>query len=78
MLLKIFSLKKLPFLTQNTTSYAKKWIITLVFKKNANFCRKLVKMAEKVIITLTPVKGTEHCLHSLAKSQFKQDLKPPV
>jgi hypothetical protein len=41
MILKIFSLKnfakKLAFFAQNKAKLCKKWIITLVFEKNANF-----------------------------------------
>jgi hypothetical protein len=41
MILKIFSPKKigksLAFLTQNTAEFCKKYVVTLVFKKNANF-----------------------------------------
>jgi hypothetical protein len=38
MILKIFSPKKLAFLTQNTAEFSKNWLIALVFKKNAHFC----------------------------------------
>jgi hypothetical protein len=37
MILKIFSPKKLAFLTQNKAKICKMLIITLVFEKNANF-----------------------------------------
>jgi hypothetical protein len=41
------SAKELAFLTQNTAEFCKKWIITSVFKKNADFfLRKLAKIAE--------------------------------
>jgi hypothetical protein len=40
--------KKLAFLTQNKAILCKKFIITLVFEKTPNFCRKLSKIAEKL------------------------------
>jgi hypothetical protein len=43
MILKIFLFIKLAFLTQKQ---CKNWIMTLVFKKNAIFCRKLAQIAE--------------------------------
>jgi hypothetical protein len=40
--------------TQNTAKMSKKWIITLIFKKNANFFAvKRQKSQKLVIITLT-------------------------
>jgi hypothetical protein len=45
-----FSAKKLAkvleFLTQNTAKLCKKFIITLGFKKNCNFCGEIGKIAE--------------------------------
>jgi hypothetical protein len=38
--------KKLAFSAQNKAILCKNWIITLVFEKNAIFCRKLAKIAE--------------------------------
>jgi hypothetical protein len=43
MISKIF----LAFLTQNKAKLCKLLIITLVFEKNAIFCRKLSKIAKK-------------------------------
>jgi fructoselysine-6-P-deglycase FrlB-like protein len=38
--------EKLAFLSQNKAKLSKILIITLVFEKNANFCRRLSKIAE--------------------------------
>jgi hypothetical protein len=47
--------KKLAFLTQNKAKFRKKLIITLVFKKNANFfAENWEKSLKIVIITSTP------------------------
>jgi hypothetical protein len=46
MILKIVSPKKLRFGLKTKLNYAKLLIITLVFEKNAIFCRKLSKIAE--------------------------------
>jgi hypothetical protein len=59
MILKIFSPKKfaknLAFLTRNKAKFGKKFIITLVFKKNANFFRpKLGKIAENCDHNIDP------------------------
>jgi hypothetical protein len=50
-----FFAKKLAFLTQNKAKFWKKLIITLVFKKNANFFRrKLAKIAENCDHNIDP------------------------
>jgi hypothetical protein len=59
MIFKIFLPKKfaknLAFLTQNKAKFGKKLIITLVFKKNANFfAEKWEKLQKIVIIKSTP------------------------
>jgi hypothetical protein len=54
MILKIFSPKKLAFLTQNKAKLCKILVITLVFEKNANFCRKLAKIAENCDHNIDP------------------------
>jgi hypothetical protein len=47
--------KKLAFLTQNKAKFWKKFTITLVFKKNANFFAENWGKSQKiVIITSTP------------------------
>jgi hypothetical protein len=50
MILKIFSpkkiAKKLVFFAQNKDKLCKNCSETLVFEKNANFCRKFAKIAE--------------------------------
>jgi hypothetical protein len=55
---KIFSPKKiankLAFLTQNKAKLRKFLIITLVFEKNAIFCRKLAKIAENCDHNIDP------------------------
>jgi hypothetical protein len=61
MILKIFSpknsAKKLAFLTHNKAKFCKKFIITLVFEKNANFFAENWQKSPKiVIITSTPGK----------------------
>jgi hypothetical protein len=57
MIFKIFSPKKLAkiltFFAQ-TTAFFKNLIITLVFEKNANFCRKLAKIAENCDHNIDP------------------------
>jgi hypothetical protein len=48
--------KKLAFLTQNKASFWKKLILTLVFKKNANFFAENWEESQKiVIVTSTPL-----------------------
>jgi hypothetical protein len=58
MILKIFSpkkiAKKLAFLTQNKAKLSKILIITLVFKKNANFLPKIGKIAENCDHNIDP------------------------
>jgi hypothetical protein len=59
MILKIFSpknlAKNLAFLTRDKAKFKKKLIITLVFKKNANFVAENWEKSQKiVIITSTP------------------------
>jgi hypothetical protein len=58
MILKIFLpkkiAKKLAFLTQNKAKLYKIVIITLVFEKNATFCRKLSKIAENCDHNIDP------------------------
>jgi hypothetical protein len=59
MILKIFSPKNLAkilaFFAQNTASFCKNFIITLVFEKNANiFAGNWQKSQKIVIITSTP------------------------
>jgi hypothetical protein len=55
MILKIFSLKKMAFLTQNKAKLGKIMIITLVFEKNAIFFAENCQKSQKnVIITSTP------------------------
>jgi hypothetical protein len=65
MIFKIFSpknfAKKLAFLTQNKAKFLKKLIITLVFKKNANFFAENWGKSQKiVIITSTPGQNWTH------------------
>jgi hypothetical protein len=60
MIFRIFSpknfAKKLAFFAQNKAKLCKNWIITLVFKKNANFFAENWQKSQKiVIITSTPV-----------------------
>jgi hypothetical protein len=59
MIFKVFSPKnfaqKLAFFSQNKAKFWKKFIITLVFKKNANFFEENWQKSPKiVIITSTP------------------------
>jgi hypothetical protein len=55
MILKIFSPKKLAFCAQSNASFCKNFIITLIFKKNANiFAKNWRKPPKIVIITSTP------------------------
>jgi hypothetical protein len=59
MIFYIFSLKnfaeKWRFLLKTKLNYAKNWIITLVFEKNANFFRrKLAKIAENFDHNIDP------------------------
>jgi hypothetical protein len=60
-ILKIFSPKKIAkkwrFLTQNKAKLCKILIITLVFKKNAIFCRKLAKIAENCDYNIDPLRA---------------------
>jgi hypothetical protein len=44
----------MPFLTQNMVKLCKHLIITLVFEKNAIFCRKLSKIAENCDHNIDP------------------------
>jgi hypothetical protein len=46
--------KKLCFFAQNKAKLCKNWIITLVFEKNAIFCQKLTKIAEKCDQNIDP------------------------
>jgi hypothetical protein len=48
------STKKFAFLAQNKTKVCKILIITLVFDKNAIFCRKLSKIAENCDHNIDP------------------------
>jgi hypothetical protein len=48
MILKIFSPKKLPFLTQNKAKLCKFFIITLDFEKNANFFAENWQKSQKI------------------------------
>jgi hypothetical protein len=54
MTLKIFSPKKLAFLTQNKAKLYKHFSLTLVFEKSANFADNFRKSPKIVIITSTP------------------------
>jgi hypothetical protein len=58
MILKRFSpknsAKNLAFLAQNKAKLCKTFIITLVFEKNAVFCRKLSKIAENCDHNIEP------------------------
>jgi hypothetical protein len=55
MILKTFFEKKLAFYVQNTASFAKIWIIALVFKANANFFAENCQKSPKIlIVTSTP------------------------
>jgi hypothetical protein len=59
MIFKIFSAKKIAFLTQNKAKLCKNLIIALlVFKKNANFWQKSQKI---VIITSVPGREVFFC-----------------
>jgi hypothetical protein len=44
-------LKIWRFLTQNTVKLFKNWIITLVFKKNANLLGEIGEKSPKIVIT---------------------------
>jgi hypothetical protein len=46
--------KKLAFLTQNRAKLCKILLITLVYEKNAIFCRKLSKIAENCDNNIDP------------------------
>jgi hypothetical protein len=51
----------MAFLTQRKAKFLKKLIITLVFKKNANFFAEIWEKSQKiVIITSTPDEGPGH------------------
>jgi hypothetical protein len=72
MILKIFLPKKLAknlaFLTRNKAKFWKKFIITLVFKKNANYFAENWEKSQKiVIITSTP--GNPGVENSLVRKQ---------
>jgi hypothetical protein len=56
MIFKIFSPKKLAFLTQNKAKLFKNLITTLVFEKNANFFAENFQKSQKVVI-ITSVPG---------------------
>jgi hypothetical protein len=60
--------KHLAFLTQNKSKLSKTLIITLVFEKNAIFCRKLSKIAENCHHNIDH--WVPDCLFSNQKSQF--------
>jgi hypothetical protein len=51
------SAKNLAFLTQNKSKICKILIITLVFEKNAIFCRKFGKIAENCDHNIDPRLG---------------------
>jgi hypothetical protein len=59
--------KKLAFLTQNKAKLCKNVIITLVFEKNAIFCRKSQTI---VIITSTPGVSTHNLKHYTKQNFF--------
>jgi hypothetical protein len=44
----------MAFFAQTTASFSKNLIIVLVFEKNANFCRKLSKIAENCDHNIDP------------------------
>jgi hypothetical protein len=78
MIFKIFSpknfAKKSAFLTQKKLNFEKKLIITLVFKKNANFFAENWEKSQKiVIITSTP--GHPDCRSICAGNGFSSCLE---
>jgi hypothetical protein len=51
--------KKSAFVAQTTASFCKNLIKTLVFEKNANFCRKLSNLSENCNHNIGPCNYTE-------------------
>jgi hypothetical protein len=66
------SAKKLAFLTQNKAKLCKKFIITLVFDKNANFFAENCQKSQKIVI-ITSVPGANN-----RRSGNISTLSPPL